>query len=86
MTYQKIFEEIKEELHKQKRKQADIDKIEAAYCWARDLHEGQFRISQEPYIIHPLEVAKILVNLKFDTRTLDLIVERADFQHLVEPS
>ena len=34
------------------------------------LHEGQFRISEEPYIIHPVEVAKILVDLKVDTHTL----------------
>ena len=70
MTYQKIFEEIKEELHKQKRQPDDIEQIEAAYNWAKKLHEGQFRISQEPYIIHPLEVAKILVDLKLDRDTI----------------
>lgn len=70
MTYQKIFDEIKAELIAQKRRTKDIEQIEAAYCWARDLHEGQFRISQEPYIIHPLEVAKILVGLKFDKNTI----------------
>lgn len=70
MTYQKKFEEIKEELYKQKRKASDVENIEAAYCWARDLHEGQFRISQEPYIVHPLEVARILVDLKFDKNTI----------------
>ena len=70
MTYQKIFEEIKEELHAQKRKAKDIEQIEAAYNWAKTLHEGQFRVSQEPYIIHPLEVAKILVGLKFDKNTI----------------
>ena len=70
MTYQKIFEEIKEELYKQKRQQSDIEQIEAAYNWAKKLHDGQFRISQEPYIIHPLEVAKILVDLKLDKNTI----------------
>ena len=70
MTYQKKFKEIKEELYKQKRKASDVENIEAAYCWARDLHEGQFRISQEPYIVHPLEVARILVDLKFDKNTI----------------
>ena len=70
MAYQKIFDEIKEELHAQKRKAKDIEQIESAYFWARDLHEGQFRISQEPYIIHPLEVAKILVGLKLDKNTI----------------
>lgn len=70
MTYQKIFEEIKEELHKQKRRPSDIEQIESAYLWAKTLHDGQFRISQEPYIIHPLEVAKILVDLKLDKDTI----------------
>lgn len=70
MTYQKIFEEIEEKLHKQKRNIEDIEQIKAAYEWARNLHEGQFRISQEPYIIHPLEVAKILIDLKLDKNTI----------------
>ena len=70
MTYQKTFEEIKESLYSQKRKVSDIEQIEKAYMWARDLHDGQFRISQEPYIIHPLEVSKILVDLKFDKNTI----------------
>ncbi|MBE7708088.1 MAG: bifunctional (p)ppGpp synthetase/guanosine-3',5'-bis(diphosphate) 3'-pyrophosphohydrolase [Cyanobacteria bacterium SIG27] len=70
MTYQKTFEEIKEGLIAQKRKAHDIEQIEAAYHWAKELHEGQFRISQEPYIIHPLEVAKILVDLKLDKNTI----------------
>ena len=38
--------------------------------FAKRLHEGQYRISEEPYIIHPVEVAKILVDLKVDTHTL----------------
>lgn len=38
--------------------------------FAKRLHEGQYRISEEPYIIHPVEVAKILVGLKVDSHTL----------------
>ncbi|MBQ7287367.1 MAG: bifunctional (p)ppGpp synthetase/guanosine-3',5'-bis(diphosphate) 3'-pyrophosphohydrolase [Candidatus Gastranaerophilales bacterium] len=70
MTYQKTFDEIKESLHKQKRHANDIEQIEKAFQWAKMLHEGQYRISQEPYIIHPLEVAKILVDLKLDKNTI----------------
>ena len=70
MTYQKTFEEIKDELHKQKRPLQDIKQIEEAYKWAQKLHEGQYRISQEPYIMHPVEVAKILVDLKLDKDTI----------------
>ncbi len=70
MTYQKTFEEIKAELVKQKRPSEDIAQIEATYEWAKELHAGQYRISQEPYIIHPVEVAKILVDLKLDKNTI----------------
>ncbi len=70
MTYQKTFDEIKEELIKQKRNSSEIAQIENAYKWARELHEGQYRISGEPYIIHPVEVAKILVDLKLDKDTI----------------
>lgn len=65
-----IFSEIKEKLIEQKRSEADIGKIEQAYLFAKQLHEGQYRISEEPYIIHPVEVAKILVDLKADTNTV----------------
>ncbi len=70
MTYQKTFDEIKAELIKQKRAPEDIEQIESAYLWAKELHEGQYRISQEPYIVHPCEVAKILVDLKLDKNTI----------------
>ncbi len=70
MTYQKTFDEIKTELHKQKRSEEDIKQIEEAYLWAKQLHDGQYRVSQEPYIIHPVEVAKILVDLKLDKDTI----------------
>ena len=70
MTYQKTFDEIKTELYKQKRSEEDIKQIEEAYLWAKQLHDGQYRVSQEPYIIHPVEVAKILVDLKLDKDTI----------------
>lgn len=65
-----IFSEIKEKLIEQKRSEEDIKKIEQAYLFAKQLHEGQYRISEEPYIVHPVEVAKILVDLKADTNTV----------------
>lgn len=70
MEYTKTFDEIKEELVKQKRSKEDIEQIEKAYLWAKELHEGQYRISQEPYIVHPVQVAKILVDLKLDKDTI----------------
>lgn len=64
------FKEIKEILISQKYAQKDIALIEKAYKFAKKLHDGQFRVSGEPYIIHPCEVAKILVGLEVDTHTL----------------
>lgn len=70
MSEKPLFDEIKQKLIEQNRDDEDIKKIEDAYNFAKRLHEGQYRISEEPYIIHPVEVAKILVDLKVDTNTL----------------
>lgn len=70
MSEKPLFHEIKEKLIAQNREEEDIKQIEQAYLFAKRLHEGQYRISEEPYIIHPVEVAKILVDLKVDTHTL----------------
>jgi RelA/SpoT family (p)ppGpp synthetase len=47
-----------------------IEKIMRAYEYAKDAHEGQYRRSGEPYIIHPVAVAKILAGLNMDHETL----------------
>ena len=44
----------------------DIEKIRQAAEFAALSHEGQLRKSGEPYIIHPLEVAKILISYEMD--------------------
>ena len=64
------FKSIKEILISQKHSPEDIAQVEKAFKFAKKLHEGQFRVSGEPYIIHPCEVAKILVGLEVDTNTL----------------
>ncbi len=48
----------------------DIEKIYKAYKIAKKGHKGQFRISGEPYICHPIEVATILAELKLDVATI----------------
>lgn len=70
MSEKPLFEEIKQTLIAQHRDEADIKKIEEAFEFAKRLHDGQYRISEEPYIIHPVEVAKILVDLKADSHTV----------------
>lgn len=70
MSEKSLFDEIKQTLIAQNREEADIEKIEEAFHFAEKLHDGQYRVSEEPYIIHPVEVAKILVNLKADTHTV----------------
>ncbi len=49
---------------------ADVELIEKAYSFAKTAHIGQKRISGEPYIIHPVEVALILADLELDVATL----------------
>lgn len=48
----------------------DISMIEKAYHIADKAHEGQFRKSGEPYIMHPLCVAIILAELELDKETI----------------
>ncbi len=51
-------------------KKYDIDMIIRAYEYARDLHEGQYRVSGEPYISHPVAVATIVAGLELDTESI----------------
>ncbi len=49
---------------------SDLSDIERAYKVAKKAHEGQFRKSGEPYIIHPLCVAIILAELELDKESI----------------
>ena len=51
-------------------KPKDIEAIEKAYAVARAAHSGQYRYSGEPYITHPLAVAKILAEWHLDAQAL----------------
>ena len=44
--------------------------IRAAYEYGRDMHEGQFRHSGEPYFSHPVAVAAILTEQQLDDATI----------------
>ncbi|MBQ7317078.1 MAG: bifunctional (p)ppGpp synthetase/guanosine-3',5'-bis(diphosphate) 3'-pyrophosphohydrolase [Clostridia bacterium] len=51
-------------------KKYDIEKITAAYEYAAKLHEGQYRVSGEAYITHPISVAEIVAGLELDTDSI----------------
>lgn len=62
------FEELKKMIDPGKG--YDMERIEKAYLLAEKAHSGQFRASGEPYIVHPVEAAKITVQLGMDTDTV----------------
>ncbi len=45
---------------------ANIELVEKAYVYSAKAHQGQIRLSGEPYLSHPLEVAYILTKMKMD--------------------
>ncbi|PIE63456.1 MAG: GTP pyrophosphokinase [Desulfobacter postgatei] len=49
---------------------ADVSLIERAYIYSAQVHEGQVRLSGEPYLSHPLEVANILADMKLDMESI----------------
>lgn len=48
----------------------DIEKIKFAFSYAKEMHEGQMRLSGEPYISHPISVAEIVAQLGLDTDSI----------------
>ena len=52
----------------------DLAKLERAYRFAASAHEGQYRKSGEPFIMHPVEAAIILSELNMDVDTLSAAV------------
>ncbi len=48
----------------------DISLVQRAYVYTAKVHDGQERLSGEPYLVHPLEVAGILVEMRLDVFTV----------------
>ncbi len=65
ITYQDLEQKLLSSKHSY-----NMEKIKAAYEYAADMHEGQFRKSGEPYITHPLAVAYIVADLELDTDSI----------------
>lgn len=47
-----------------------IQEVYRAYIFSAEAHEGQSRLSGEPYIYHPLAVARILADMRIDHKCL----------------
>ncbi len=61
MTLDQVLEQASLYLDKK-----DVAFIRKAYEFAEKAHEGQYRKSGEPYILHPIQVAGIVVDLQLD--------------------
>ncbi len=48
----------------------DLEKIKRAFLYAKELHAGQYRLSGEPYVCHPVAVAEIVAQLGLDTDSI----------------
>jgi len=49
---------------------ANVDLICKAYVYSAKAHEGQLRKSGQPFVVHPLEVASILIDMKLDVPSI----------------
>lgn len=65
LTAEQVFEQASRYLSEK-----DVEFIKKAYEFANRAHRDQYRKSGEPYIIHPIQVAGILVDLKMDPATI----------------
>jgi len=59
------FEDIQETV-KRHHPEADLEILRKAYIFSAVEHKGQVRASGEPYLVHPLEVAAILADMRMD--------------------
>ncbi len=64
------MEELTDKLKKKNYSQADQAFFKKAYMFAKNAHEGQMRLSGEPFFMHPYEVASILIDLQLDISTI----------------
>lgn len=64
-TFQELCQELSSYLT-----DTEIHKIQEAYLLGEKAHAGQSRASGEPYITHPLEVARILASMRMDSESI----------------
>jgi GTP pyrophosphokinase len=49
---------------------ADASLLQRAYVYSAKVHQGQMRLSGEPYLTHPLAVAELLADMRLDPVTV----------------
>ena len=55
----------------------DLEIIRKAYAFSLKHHDGQVRASGEPYLIHPLDVAIVLADMKLDSTAISAGLPRS---------
>ena len=65
MEFARLLEKAREYLPPEK-----LPVLEEAYKFASEKHQGQVRLSGEPFMEHPLQTAYILAELQLDTSSL----------------
>ncbi|OCA92443.1 RelA/SpoT family protein [Pseudobacillus wudalianchiensis] len=65
LTADEVIEKVRGYLNEE-----HVKLVEKAYQYAKEAHKDQYRKSGEPYIIHPIQVAGILADLKMDPATV----------------
>ncbi len=65
LTAEEVIEQARQYMNDE-----DLGFIRRAFEYANQAHSEQYRKSGEPYIIHPIQVAGILVNLEMDPETI----------------
>ena len=68
-SYDELFKQLADRI-RENRLDVAMDKIAHAFMLAYESHVGQKRKSGEDYILHPVEVAEILADMKMDTDTI----------------
>ena len=68
-SYDELLKQLTDRI-RENRLDVNMDKIEHAFILAYESHIGQKRKSGEDYILHPVEVAEILADMKMDTDTI----------------
>ena len=68
-SYDELYKQLTDKI-KENNLDVDMDKVTEAFTLAYESHVGQKRKSGEDYILHPVEVAEILADMRMDTDTI----------------